>query len=979
MPAPNYIKSQKGYDQFINHAKASSYSKSNNIFHEKIIIPPIKKPSNLMRNNNNSNNNDYFYHNYPLQQEFENYNRINNYYENQIKYFNNNNKINNINNNQYNTNNFISSRNMNETIINNIQTYNVPQNNDNFINTPTQRINRNLSQSSYYNNTNIFNQNSFPIDNLRENISLNSKLKPIENSKMINLKNFTIQKNGKTIGNIDINNDCQEIYLSNSNQITNSSSKNNYKIKDNTKPYYESFNLNNLNNKIKGKITNYKENKSKLINLSQSGSKTKNENNYRKHPSKVKMKTNNKIKISNNANLTKSASKKDNLNEAFYDNDILSVKLTSRKKNKYKIPYNNIKLFNESEYKNEIENRNINNNIEKSKEKKEKDEKEKKERMLKNISFNKKQLSYNEFQNRNIYNKIPVEKKNLKLDIKLPFNNLESSDIIDNKMDENINIENHIGNYTTISHTNTIDDNYGKETSKKNEQSKIIFNYKDNNNNSKDNNNATKQIIKIESNNQEKNKIPKNTIRRAKAKSKSNIFNKNFIKEITINKEEKISKSKEKKYSINTIKSMNQTFDKNKIKLPISLNNNKSEESIKTDRISHNKSPPKIINIKQSINKKSEKLNSSTNSENIVVGDLENEESKEIKINNFINKLENKFKTSISKDNEACENIYIINKSKMNISKNTLENNKLIEYKKDINYFRSCAYKSTSGKDSFGKRKINQDLYLVKINMNDIEGFNLFGVFDGHGQHGHLVSEFCRDYFIKRITYFGELCKQNNLKTPESIYDELKRTKFSYIKDTFSNADLEMSKQKNFDCNLSGAACNITFQFNKFIICASLGDCRGIITEEKDNSKLAIFKLSTDHKPNLPGELNRINLCGGMVDTKTNYPKIYKVDSNYPGLTISRSLGDLEAKKIGVISKPQIVEYTLHHYTKYLIICSRGVWEFIINEQVAILGNEFYKKKDCGGFCTDLVKLALSAWEKSGLCREDISVVCVFF
>ena len=293
--------------------------------------------------------------------------------------------------------------------------------------------------------------------------------------------------------------------------------------------------------------------------------------------------------------------------------------------------------------------------------------------------------------------------------------------------------------------------------------------------------------------------------------------------------------------------------------------------------------------------------------------------------------------------------------------------------------FRYFSQLVKAGKNEDGKNVICQDYPIVQLNIANIEGFNLFGVFDGHGQHGHLVSEFCRDYFIKRITYFGELCKQNNLMTPESIYEELKRTKFAYIKDTFSNADVEMSKQKNFDCNLSGAACNITFQFNKFIICASLGDCRGIITEEKDNSKLAIIKLSIDHKPNLPGELNRINLCGGMVDTKTNYPKIYKIDSNYPGLTISRSLGDLEAKKIGAISNPQIVEYTLHHYTKCLTICSRGVWEFITNEQVAILGNEFYKKKDCGGFCTDLVKLAVSAWEKSGLYREDISVVCVFF
>jgi serine/threonine protein phosphatase PrpC len=993
IPTPNYIKNQKGYSQIVNHTKASSYTKSNNIFHEKIIIPPIKKPSNLMLNNNsNFNSNDYFYHNYPFQQEFESYNNINNYYENQNKYFKNNIGVNNINNNQYNTNNFISSRNFNETIINNIQTYNAPQNNDTFINIPSQRINRNLSQSSYYNNTSIFNQSSFPIDNSKDNIFLNSKTKLIENSKMINLKNFTIQRNGKTIGNIDINSDCQETYLSNSNQMTNSSSKNNYKIKDNIKPYYEPFNLDNFNNNInKGKITNHKENKSKLIDLSQIGNKTRNENNSKKHQSKVKMKTNNTIKISNNVNFTKSASKKDNLNEAFYDNDILSVKLTSRKKNAFKIPYNNIKLFKESENKNEIENKNIinnnnfekNNNIEKSKEKKEKDEKERKERMFKNISFNKKQISYNEFQDKNNISKIPIEKKNLKLDIKLPINNLESSDIIDNKMDENINIENHIGNYTTISHTNTIDNNYGKEIPKKNEENNIFFNYKGNNNN----NNDLKQIIKIESNIIERNKIPKNNIKRGKAKSKSNIFNKKFIKEIISNKEEKSSKSKEKKYNINTQKSMNQTFDKNKIKISINLNNNKSEESIKTDRISHNKSPPKIINIKQSINNKNEKLNSSNNSENIVIGDLENEESKEIKINNFINKLENKFKASIPKGNETCENITIINKNKSNISKNTQDNNKVIEYKKDINYFRKYFYSSAPGKDSFGKRKINQDLHLVKINMNNIEGFNLFGVLDGHGENGHKVCRFTRDFILEEIE--NNITKLNS-KSLQEIYAELKKDNYSIIKNAYQKVDEEISKQK-FNSNFSGTTCIIVFQIGNNLISANVGDSRAILiyNDNPKDDKLEeskITELSIDQKPELPEEKKRIYKMGGIVDQmldgkgKRNGPyRVWAGKQNYPGLAMSRSIGDLKGKSCGLISEPEIIEYELNETSKYMIICSDGVWEFLNNEDVMKIGIKYYIDNDIEGFVNDIIKTSQYWWKREDIIMDDITAVIVYF
>ena len=1036
IPAPNNIKNQKAYGQFINHTKASSYSKSNNIFHEKIIIPPIKKPTNLMINNNNFNNNVYFYQNYPFQQEFENYNNINNFYENQNKYFKNNSRII-INNNQYNTNNFISSRNFNETMISNIQTYNAPPNNDNFINTPTQRINRNLSQSSYYNNENIFTQSSFPIDNSKDNNFLNY------NTKMINLKNFTIQKNGKTIGNIDINNDYQEKYLSNSNQMTNSSSKNNYKIKDNTKSYYEPLNLNNSNN-IKGKIINNNVNKSK-ISYSQNGNKITNESNSKKHQSKVKMKTNNKIKITNNVNITKSASKnmnKDNMSEAFDENDKFSIKLSTRKKNNFKIPYNNIKLFKENENINDIKNKIIiiNNNNEKSQEKKAKDEI--KERMFKNISFNKKENSYNEFRSNNNSNKIPIAKKDLKLDIKLPNNNLESSDILDNKMDENINIENHIGNYTTISHTNTIDNNYGNVTPKKNELIKIIFNDKDNINNSNTNNNSNnnsntnnnnintnnitnsinnsntnnpnntnntnnnnnnnnnynknsnnndnngiKQIIKIQSSNQERNKIPKNTIRRAKAKSKSNIFNKNLIKEITNNKEEKSNKSKEKNNSIITIKSMNQTFDRNKIKIPTFLCNNKSEESIKTDRISHNKSPPKIINIKQIINNKSEKLNSSNNSENIAIGDLENEESKEIKINNFINKLENKFKTSNPKDNETCENIKIINKTKINKSKSTLDNNGAKEYKRDINYFKSYIHKSIPGKDSFGKRKINQDLHLVKINMNDIEGFNLFGVLDGHGENGHKVGPFTRDFILEEIK--NNIAKLN-IKSLQEIYATLKKDNYSIIKNAYQKVDEEISKQK-FNSNFSGTTCVIVFQIGNNLISANVGDSRAILIyndnpkdDELKDSK--IFELSIDQKPELPEEKKRIYSLGGIVDQmldgkgKRNGPfRVWAGKQNYPGLAMSRSIGDLKGKSCGLISEPEIIEYELNENSKYMIICSDGVWEFLSNEDVMRIGIKYYIDNDINGFANDIIKTSQYWWKREDIVMDDITAVIVYF
>lgn len=300
--------------------------------------------------------------------------------------------------------------------------------------------------------------------------------------------------------------------------------------------------------------------------------------------------------------------------------------------------------------------------------------------------------------------------------------------------------------------------------------------------------------------------------------------------------------------------------------------------------------------------------------------------------------------------------------------------------------FRYYGQLTKAGRKQNGETKVDQDTPLVHLNVGGIPGFNLFGVLDGHGPEGHFVSQFCRDYFIKKMTYYAELCKQKGLKTPEVIFNELKRTKYAYIIQIFTQADSEIALQ-SFDYWFSGTTCNITFQFNRNLINASVGDSRSILVfDGGDNQLLGIQPLSTDHKPDIPCELNRILSKGGCVDqitgaygNKVGPQRVWKAGQNYPGLAMSRSLGDFHAKECGVISYPQIVEKTLDKSSKYLVICSDGVWEFIQNEQVRDLGNVFFKKNDVGGFCSDLVKFAVHSWENFDIIRDDITVVCVYF
>ena len=57
--------------------------------------------------------------------------------------------------------------------------------------------------------------------------------------------------------------------------------------------------------------------------------------------------------------------------------------------------------------------------------------------------------------------------------------------------------------------------------------------------------------------------------------------------------------------------------------------------------------------------------------------------------------------------------------------------------------------------------------------------------------------------------------------------------------------------------------------------------------------------------------------------------RVWARDGDYPGLAMSRSIGDLKGKHLGIIPDPGILEYDLCDKSKYIVVCSDGVWEFL--------------------------------------------------
>ena len=61
---------------------------------------------------------------------------------------------------------------------------------------------------------------------------------------------------------------------------------------------------------------------------------------------------------------------------------------------------------------------------------------------------------------------------------------------------------------------------------------------------------------------------------------------------------------------------------------------------------------------------------------------------------------------------------------------------------------------------------------------------------------------------------------------------------------------------------------------------------------------------------------------------------MYQRGRDYPGLHVSRSLGDYTAHRIGATSEPGIGHEKIQKYNEYLVLASKGLWNVMTPKEV---------------------------------------------
>jgi len=167
-------------------------------------------------------------------------------------------------------------------------------------------------------------------------------------------------------------------------------------------------------------------------------------------------------------------------------------------------------------------------------------------------------------------------------------------------------------------------------------------------------------------------------------------------------------------------------------------------------------------------------------------------------------------------------------------------------------------------------------------------------------------------------------------------------------------------------------------------VVANCGDSRIIIgSRARPGAPLKAKDLSTDHTPLLPEEKARVESAGGWVaqDDEESEARVWLDRDMSCGLAMSRSLGDLAFKSIGVTATPEITEHTLTKASEFVIACSDGVWGVMSSQDavdIVAASSERQPDKKLNGFLAaqELIAEAARRWkDEEGDYRDDITAI----
>lgn len=307
---------------------------------------------------------------------------------------------------------------------------------------------------------------------------------------------------------------------------------------------------------------------------------------------------------------------------------------------------------------------------------------------------------------------------------------------------------------------------------------------------------------------------------------------------------------------------------------------------------------------------------------------------------------------------------------------------------------------SLAGYNPLNTSKLNQDALLMAEDSKT--NSLLIACMDGHGKNGELVSNYVKNALQERL--FKSDLFSTNIE--------------GAIRLLLCQIELELFQQPERYGDMSGTTLCLAVIRDRKVTIANIGDSRIIVTKgsppssssspgskamfasvgdetsesseddveidtrrKRQRRSVCARSLSVDHKPDVLEEYQRVLSSGGRVfsvrfpDGTVGPPRVWLGDMHFPGLAMSRSVGDFIIQSVGVISTPDVFEYDLELCDdSSLIIATDGIWDFVSNQEAAEIIADFHGSSNRA--VAKLIATARGRWERAGNIADDITA-CV--
>lgn len=244
-------------------------------------------------------------------------------------------------------------------------------------------------------------------------------------------------------------------------------------------------------------------------------------------------------------------------------------------------------------------------------------------------------------------------------------------------------------------------------------------------------------------------------------------------------------------------------------------------------------------------------------------------------------------------------------------------------------------------------RKTMEDFHCIIPKLGNDASKSYFAIFDGHSGSGPAI--YCSENLH---TILSKFLYSTNFNVEKSLIN------------SFSKIDNDINETSGK--SEAGTTATVVFIFQEYnsqkgknqrvLFCANVGDSKCFLIK-KNNT---IIQLSKDHKCSDVKEVDRIKKCGGIVFGGRVYGT----------LMLTRTIGDKEMKKYGVVSTPTVTKVEIDDENDmFVVIASDGLWDVVDEND---LKNVCIYTNTAESICKQLLKNA-----KEGDTRDNVSCIVV--